>query len=176
MLPCSCFAWLVCVSTSVYQPCRGPQADTTCPEPSAFSAVPLSTVGHLTVGHSTFGPGPSQCDPLTTMGRQTVGTQSGPYGCQLRSSSPTSAGAQLGSAVQPHEYGGLTVQSTYFRNSKLPATLTSFYIAGEIILEVLHPLFLNNCLCVPSQPVSPVLHWKRTWPPLQKLIGLRCIR
>ena len=95
MLPCSCFAWLVCVSTSVYQPCRGPQADTTCPEPSAFSAVPLSTVGHLTVGHSTFGPGPSQCDPLTTMGRQTVGTQSGPYGCQLRSSSPTPAGAHI---------------------------------------------------------------------------------
>ena len=131
--PCSCLSDLVCVSTM--------SGDTTRPEPSTFSAAPLSTVQHPTVGHSTFGPGPIQCDPMTTMRRQAVGTQSGPYGCQLQSSSPTSAGAQLGSAVQPHAYGGLAVQGTYFRNLKLPAILTSFYIAGETILEVPHPRF-----------------------------------
>ena len=70
-----------------------------------------------------------------------LGRSRGPTVVSSRSSSPTSAGAQLGSAVQPHEYGGLTVQSTYFRNSKLPAILTSFYIAGETILEVPHPRF-----------------------------------
>ena len=39
-----------CSCLYVYQPCRGPQTDTSGPEPYAFSA-----------GHST-GPGPSQCD------------------------------------------------------------------------------------------------------------------
>ena len=48
--PCSCL--------SVYQPCRGPQTDTSGPEPCVFSAGTSSTVGH-----STSGPGPSQCDP-----------------------------------------------------------------------------------------------------------------
>ena len=42
---------LVCVS-----PCRGPQTDTSGPEPCAFSAGTSFTVGHST------GPGPSQCD------------------------------------------------------------------------------------------------------------------
>ena len=65
----------------------------------------------------------------------------GPYSSQLRSTSPTSAGAQLGSAVRQHDYDGAPVQSTYFHNSKLPATLISFYIAGETILEVPHPMF-----------------------------------
>ena len=102
--PCSCL--------SVYQPCRGPQADTTGPEPSPFSTGTLSTVGHSTAGHSTSGPGPSQCDPMTTRRRRTVDKQLGPYGFQLRSTSPTSAGAQLGSAVQHHNYGGLHLQST----------------------------------------------------------------
>ena len=48
--PCSCL--------SVYQSCRGPQTDTSGPEPCVFSAGTSSTVGH-----STSGPGPSQCDP-----------------------------------------------------------------------------------------------------------------
>jgi len=47
----------------------------------------------------------------------------------------------LGSAVRQHDYDGVPVQSTYFHNSKLPATLTSFYVAGETILEVPHPMF-----------------------------------
>ena len=46
--PCSCL--------SVYQPCRGPQTDTSGPEPCAFCAGTSFTVGHST------GPGPSQCD------------------------------------------------------------------------------------------------------------------
>ena len=118
--PCYCF--------SVCQPCRGPQTD--------FRVGTSSTVGH-----SISGPGPNQCDSMPTRRRQTVDNQSGPYSSQLRSTSPTSAGAQLGSAVRQHDYDGVPVQSTYFHNSKLPATLISFYIVGETILEVPHPMF-----------------------------------
>ena len=123
--PCSCL--------SVYQPCRGPQTDVSGPEPCTFRVGTSSTVGH-----SISGPGPNQCDPMPTRRRQTVDKQSGPHSSQLRSTSPTSAGAQLGSAVRQHDYDGVPVQSTYFHNSKLPATLISFYIAGETILEVPH--------------------------------------
>ena len=126
--PCSCL--------SVYQPCRGPQADVSGPEPCTFRVGTSSTVGH-----SISGPGPNQCDSMPTRRRQTVDNQSGPYSSQLRSTSPTSAGAQLGSAVRQHDYDGVPVQSTYFHNSKLPATLISFFIAGETILEVPHPMF-----------------------------------
>jgi len=45
-----------CSCLYVYQPCRGPQTDTSGPEPCAFSAGTSFTVGHST------GPGPSQCD------------------------------------------------------------------------------------------------------------------
>ena len=134
--PCSCL--------SVYQPCRGPQTDVSGPEPCTFRVGTSSTVGH-----SISGPGPNQCDPMPTRRRQTVDKQSGPHSSQLRSTSPTSAGAQLGSAVRQHDYDGVPVQSTYFHNSKLPATLISFYIAGETILEVPHPmfsqLFVHSC-------------------------------
>mgnify|MGYP006896126653 CR=1 FL=1 len=126
--PCSCL--------SVYQPCRGPQTDVSGPEPCTFRVGTSSTVGH-----SISGPGPNQCDPMPTRRRQTVDKQSGPHSSQLRSTSPTSAGAQLGSAVRQHDYDGVPVQSTYFHNSKLPATLISFFIAGETILEVPHPMF-----------------------------------
>ena len=126
--PCSCL--------SVYQPCRGPQTDVSGPEPCTFRVGTSSTVGH-----SISGPGPNQCDSMPTRRRQTVDNQSGPYSSQLRSTSPTSAGAQLGSAVRQHDYDGVPVQSTYFHNSKLPATLISFFIAGETILEVPHPMF-----------------------------------
>ena len=118
--PCSCL--------SVYQPCRGPQTDVSGPEPCPFRVGTSSMVGH-----SISGPGPNQCDPMPTRRRQTVDKQSGPYSSQIRSKSSTSAGAQLGSAVWQHDYDGVPVQSTYFHNSKLPATLISFYIAGETI-------------------------------------------
>ena len=45
-----------CSCLYVYQPCRGPQTDTSGPEPCAFSAGTTFTVGHST------GPGPGQCD------------------------------------------------------------------------------------------------------------------
>ena len=106
------------------------------PEPCAVRAGTSSTVGH-----PISGPGPNQRHPKTTRARQSVDKQSGTYSFQLRSTSPTSAGAQLGSAVRQHDYDGVPVQSTYFHNSKLPATLTSFYVAGETILEVPHPMF-----------------------------------
>ena len=126
--PCSCL--------SVYQPYWGPQTDVSGPEPCTFRVGTSSTVGH-----SISGPGPNQCDPMPTRRRQTVDKQSGPYISQLRSTSPKSAGDQLGSAVRQHDYDGVPVQSTYFHNSKLPSTLISFYIAEETILEVPHPMF-----------------------------------
>ena len=126
--PCSCL--------SLYQPCRGPQTDVSGPAPGSFRVTSSSTVGH-----SSAGPGPNVSDPMPTRRRQTVDNQSGPYSSQLRSTSPTSVGPQLGSAVRQHDYDGSAVQSTYFHNSKLPATLMSFYIAGETILEVPHPMF-----------------------------------
>ena len=126
--PCSCL--------SEFQSCRGPQTDVSGPAPGTFRVGSSSTVGH-----SISGPGPNQCDPMPTRRRQPAHNQSGPYSSQLRSTSPTSAGAQLGSAVRQHDYDGVPVQSTYFHNSKLPATLISFYIAGETILEVPHPMF-----------------------------------
>ena len=78
-----------CSWVFVYQPCRGSQRDTTGPEPSAPTAGTMSTVGHSNAGRSITGPGPSQCDPVTTKRRRTVETQLGPYGLPLPSPTET---------------------------------------------------------------------------------------
>ena len=73
---------------------------------TSWDAIPDPDLGggahHRRRHHS----GRRSCDPMPTRRSLTVDKQSGPYSSQLRSTSPTSAGPQLGSAVRQHDYDG----------------------------------------------------------------------
>ena len=79
------------------------------------------------------GPAPSDDTTSRSERRRTSPCEPGP--------SATVSGTQLDDAVRQHEYAGSSVFSTYYQNAKLPATIQSFYIAGDTILEIPHPLF-----------------------------------
>ena len=104
-----------------------------------LSLPPVTFDDHTNLELSSHGLGtvmglaPSDDTPSKSKRRRTSQYEPGP--------SSTVSGTQLDDAVRKHEYAGSSVFSTYYQNAKLPATIQSFYIAGDTILEIPHPLF-----------------------------------